>query len=441
MESKETICVVCQQGSTEFEPLVCPCHRCSVCFHERCLELSIRMTASKIKDSKRIDPYNWLLWLFNRKVYEEQITPPVAVYPGPIAIHYRQSLTCGFIDAKIKCTPSISDLLILTNMKPNDTFSMVCPNCRADIQVIGRKSMLSGVHKVIGRLKSFTLATVSVGVVCGFALFSLFSMAATFAFSLDWASDFFRQTEDLEYTELLRFVMVPHFVYTMVTPNVGMLQLISASIYSSFSYGIPVSGITTTLQKFIYGKLITTLTYRLTINRYYYESFKQTIPAVFGLKLSIDDAWAIQDYRNEAVPEAYNALPFWSKCKLWMRDTWYCLWEDFGELYRVSGWDVFFGNFGFLSTFAVGLLLGEGPVAHYSFNIYLTESQNQALSKFVGIAITQMVYFCISTLNSCALASCYKSLKPGEGYMPDTKVRRAAEIVFATFSTHPTVML
>lgn len=441
MESDETICVVCQQGPTEYDPFVNPCHRCLVCFHEECLNLSIRTVANALKDSKRIDPVNWLLWLFNRKVYEQLWTPRDPFSPGPIAIHYRQSLTCGFVDAKIRYTPSISDLLKLTSMRPNDTFTMLCPNCRASILVFGRKSVLSGVHKVVSHLKSFALATVSAGLVSGIALFSSFSMAATLAFSLNWASDFFQQTEEFEYTELLRFIMVPHFVYTMVTPNVGLLQLIFASIYSSFSYGIPASGITTTLQKFIYGKLITAITYRLTINRYYYESFKQTIPAVFGLKLSLDDAWAIQDYRNETVYEEYNTSPFWNKCISWVRDTWYCLWEDFGELYRVSALDVFFGNYGFMSTFAIGLLLGDGPMSNFLFNIYMTESQNQALSKLVGIAITQMAYFCVSTFNSCALANCYKNLKPGEGNMPVTKVRRAAEVVFQTFSARPTVML
>lgn len=433
MQPLQDICIVCQQGPTDSAPLVKPCGRCSVHLHERCLKLMINLTVKDRSNSKRINPGRWLLWLFDYKKFQQQQHPSPSAYAGSIVVHDRRSLTCGFVNSRIKYVPSILDMLILINMKPNDSFFIVCPNCRGYIHVFGRKPFLSPMNKIINIFKSVALASASASVVLGISVFTLFSLAATFTFNLDWASDFFRQTEELELTELGRFIMVPHFVYTMVTPNVGLLQLALASIYSSFMYGIPASGITAILQKFINIKLTATLIYRLTINRYYYESFKRTIPAVFGFKLSVEDALAIQDYRNETAEEDYYNLPLWKKCLIWVKDTWFCLWKDFGDLYRISSWDLVFGNYGFISTFFVGMIIAESPLHGMLYNIYLTESQNRALSKFAGIAITQLIYFSISTFDSCALARSYKSLRPGDGYLGVSKVKQAAAIVFQDF--------
>lgn len=422
-------CAICGFSYPE-DDLMKPCYNCSVSCHQHCININMRRAIFKRKLMfEKINIRNWINCVFLAKQYEEKVIPVLApIVQGKIVIHDKKSLTIGFVDSSPVTTFTIPDMLLLVYTKPNDSAYINCPRCEAPIRFYGKKSRLEKVNRILDSIKLYSVAISTFSSLLFLGLFVDFTIAGPLCLLLDWINDFYIPNKEITYFDISRVFFVPHFVYTMTQPFVGILHLVSACIYSTFKFGIPERGITNRLQQFIHIKLGLTLLYRLTINRYYYASFKKTIPAVFAAKLSIEESWAIQEYRNETPYEDYDESSLWEKCTIWFQDTWYCIKEDFGELYRTTYLDTFFGCPGSVFTLFIGWSLAHTPLVSQFYSIYYTDSQNNAIYRLAGIMITQIIYFCISSFDSIATAECYKSLRPNLGFINIEEIKRVFKL-------------
>lgn len=424
-------CAICGFSYPE-DDLMKPCYNCSVSCHQHCINMNMKRAIFERKlKFEKMDIRDWVKWLFSTEQHEDKkISEPdwAPIVPRKIVIHDKKSLTFGFVDSSPMTTFTISDMLLLVYMKPNDSAYIKCPQCETPIRFYGKKSRLEKVNRILDSMKLYSVAISTFSGLLFLGLFIDFTVTGPLCLLLDWINDFYVPNKEISIFDFARVFFVPHFVYTMTQPFVGILNLLSACIYATFNFGIPERGITNKLQQFIYTKLGLTLLYRLSLNRYYYESFKKTIPAVFAAKLSIEESWAIQEYRNETPYEEYYELSFWKKCTVWFRDTWYCIKEDFGELYRTTYLDTFFRLPGSVLTLFIGLFLAHTPLVDQFYSIYYTDSQNNAIYKLAAIMITQIIYFCISSFDSIATAECYKGLKPNLGFIDIDEIKRVFKL-------------
>lgn len=435
-------CILCFHPLSDDNDLAYPCCACGVALHKSCFGKRI---INSVTDKRKIDQHERAISIINlfkieklKKMYTVLISRPIGTH-SPV-VHYSKGLTTGFVYQRFP-VPNFLSTILLANGKYNDLVISECPVCCSDIYIYGRKPYLLRFQKYVDYLKILCIAVPVV------LFLSLAGLSMFFGFSLflierlSWDNDFFSSNEGyITLMEILRVLMVPHFTYTLISASAGILQLSAASVYSRFYYGIPLSGISKKLQNFVLAKLIFKILYRLTINRYYLESFRRTIPALFGYKLSIEDAWAIQEYRNNHLLEEEEEedddeikVSFWQKCKLWIIDTWYSLTEDFGELYSDTTTSEFLGEYGVYCTFISGLIIGSSPLTKPFLNLFYTDSQNKAFSIFIGLAVTQAVSACVSIYNSINLANSFKKLKPGEGSAGLSTLLHMSKIAHSAF--------
>lgn len=432
------ICAICSHQITNENDLIIPC-QCKMECHKQCFDRLLYTNLDCLDECKRKSPKLWFIWLFNRKLYDNITKPKFLTPKFNKSVHDKKSFIIGFVNQRFTFNNSIILNLKIFYNGVNDFTSILCPNCSQSIKLYGKKSKIYSItNKIIKNLKYASLITTTSISLIFTTLISLFCTAGIFTFILSWQDDFFKKSYNYETEELIRFLFIPHYVLTMSTPNIGLINLIICCIYSYFDYGIPINGITNYLKKFIYLKFLFTLIYRLTLNRYYFESIKNTIPALFGFKLKYLDAWSIQDYRNRTIPEEYDNLSIWEKFKIIIKETWYCLYEDFGELYRQTNWDFIFNNYGFSCSFIGGILIGNSfLMKNLLNNLYFTDLQNDAYCKFIGIVTIQIFYFIISTFDSCALVQCYNNLQPGEGFIPWSRIYYLVKYTYLKLATNP----
>lgn len=440
-------CYICTKDDS-IAPLIEPCSNCSMKLHQHCLKLTLNGTIQQRDFYNLYKPEDWLIWLFDHDAYKKRPTflRPTFLQGNSslckkIIIQDKKSFRFGFVDySSINNAPNILDNLILSYMKPNDSSYFVCFNCSNIIRFFGYKSRMSSINKFVENLKCLSLILTSLTTVTFLSLTFVFYLSFFLIIIFSWEDDFYREANETAINFLTRILFIPHFVYSITSPNIGLLNLILSCIYSRLQYGIPKSVITNKFQKFIYFKLIFSTIYRLTINRYYFKSFKETIPALFGFKLSCEDAWAIQTFKNEnlSYDDKDKKLTIWGKVKLWFKESIYCLNEDFGELYRISNLDFLFGKLGFISITMFGLIIGKFTIIKSLFyNMFFTDLQNEAVSKLIGISIVEITYILISTYDSISLVRCYKNLKPQEGWIPTKNIKNAVKYLYNSLIFNP----
>lgn len=436
-------CYICKKDDS-LASLVEPCCNCSMKLHQNCLQLTINGKIQQRDVYNSYRPENWLIWLFEHDKYQPR---PKFLQGNPksckkIIIQDKKSFRFGFVDySLINNTPNILDNLIISYMKPNDSSYFECFNCSNIIRFYGYKSKMSTISKFVDKLKCISLILTSLTTITFLSLTSIFYLSFFLIITFSWEDEFYRESNETAINFLMRILFIPHYIYSITSPNIGLLNLILSCIYSHLQYGIPKSIITYKFQNFIYFKLFYTIIYRLTINRYYFKSFKETIPALFGFQLSCEDAWAIQTFKNENLSNDdnnYEKLTIWDKIKLWFKESIYCLNKDFGELYRISNLDFIFGKIGFISITLLGLIIGKFNFTKGLFyNMFFTDLQNEAISKLIGISIVEITYILISTYNSISLAECYKNLKPQEGLIPIKDIKNIVKYLYESLMFNP----
>jgi hypothetical protein len=419
-------CALCNQLSTEDNPLIDLGHG-NCWLHMDCFNNLLNRRDHSQDLYNIFQSYDEIAqWLFGDERYQKgKISKFVRFRPknnSSVITYDKKSLILGFVPQQWPKLTLI-DQLLLINSNANRIGTIECPNCNALIHYYGRRTKLSFMKTWFKKASNITL--IGSSLLSGFIL--LFGIdliiSSLLVSSLGWITDFFAYQTEITLRDVFKLAIVPHFVYTLVSPNVGPFNLLLSTVYSEYGFGIPNTGITKNLQNFVKFKLFGTIIYRLTINRYFLQMFRETIPALFATKMGIRDAWSIQAYRNQNdLDELYNELSIWDKTKQFFKDTWSSLINDFGVLYQKTDLDFFFHTCGTIMIFLSGLLFKILPL-QLSKNIYYNDTQNSSNAILVGFGFTQVVYFIFSTYNSYMLAKCYRNLQPGVGSLSieDTK--------------------
>lgn len=388
------------------------CSYCDCSLHHGCLHDSV-IKALELKHfyHNTVDISKMFLYFLDQEKYKQQIQlqysneNPV-MKKGDIVVYDKHTQLTGFVQHRWP-RRTLLNSLILSNMGYTDSGTVFCLKCNNQMYFYGRESAFDKFERCLNKLKYTCILLPICAVGLGAVFFTLFSLSTLIISSFGWLEDFFEDPQNATLTDLLRLLAVPHFTYTLLSTRTGPLNVLCSAIYSNYLYGVPAYGITKHLQKFMRLKFLGLLIYRLTINRYFFESFKRTIPALFGTKLSIEDAWAIQEYRNQIdYDEEYSGFPLWRKIRIFLSDTVTCIWKDFKQLYQTSEWKCSEIVTFFISLLAQNVTFLDSP--------FYTDSQNRAYTSFVTIVVLQCASFCISTYNAIKLCNSFNSLQTGK---------------------------
>lgn len=413
-------CIFCPFSDSSLQnPLVETCSNGCV-GHAKCFKNFLKQTDHIRKSPYKIQTFKELAaWLIepdllqgNRKIkYLLANTKPDRI----ILYRYRGHLIgLGFVNHK---WPNISflDRLYVTYSKALLIGTYRCLVCGATMCYIGRRPKLLSLRKWYVRLSNIMLVSWAIlaglGMIYSVNLFGSLGLIS----ALGWRDEFF--PSEPSGFDILRANFVPHLVYCLVSPRAGILNILAALAYSHFDLGVPLLGLNRRVKRFLGFKLFSVVLNRLFVNRYFLKSFRQTIPALFGQKLTIDDAWEIQESRNNHINDKeYMPATFWGRVKMFFKDTWNSLTIDFSNLYKRTNYDFFFQSFGEVIIFATSLFIR--PLVKLSVkDMYYSESERKGISTLICFGILQLVYYEISNYEAMMLSECYKNLKPSTGQL------------------------
>ena len=402
-------CILCNRATTDATRF--NCCSCAATYHISCATHNSKYVIENgMNATSCYSIHNIKKWI--NAIYEKPNTMKLTVSKPSFAqidtyIQDKISLRVGFINPRWP-RRTFRDLLILWNSGFTDGYMVRCKNCGHNLEFYGNNSRFLSIDRFFDFINSACYIVPIAAMGLGISALSLITMAGVLSMNFGWFPDIMRdEPTDLN---ILTLLFVPHTFYSLVSSKVSFFSLLSSCVLFQFYMGIPIVGITSHIKKFLQYKILAKLIYHLTFNKYYYESFIDTPPALYGVKLRIEDAWDIQYYRNQYQEDdiaANTRLGIFGKIKKWFKTQYLLLNEDFKYLYELTSWDYFsqYGDtvfaltFGYLFRF---LLLPE--------NIYLTENQNIALSSLIGFGVYQSLYFIYSNYNACALARCYNNL-------------------------------
>jgi hypothetical protein len=352
------------------------CIECYSCTHTKCL---LDMQRIKIMEEFGMDlkdPSSLVLKLFNQQVYEQysQMQEMVAQNAGEGTN----------IDENYK------KMYKLTNT--DQVAFPQCYECRSAFTAFGKKPIFQRIDKYLRYIRVGCILVPVAAVGVGLGISCVASISGSLVLSLRWVDDLFTRMDSIQWRDLSSFLLVPHSVFSMASTNVGLLNLAASCALSWFSLGIPVTGVTRIAQNLLHIKLFSTLAYRLTLNCYYFNSFKITPPAFFNNKLGVKDALSTQNYQNQYGTD--DDTSFTDRVKGWFRAAWSSLQLDFGVLYKNTTWDV-------IQSIDIGLIpLAVGTfcqlIPQLTNDPFLSDSQNAAYATLIGIGAYQVAYFLYS---------------------------------------------
>lgn len=406
----KTWCILCNRSTTDANRF--NCGYCAATYHTKCATSYMKDKLDfQIPQTKSYDIYTLVKWVKQKfsppSIVRINITKPDAT--PELVYQDKKSLRIGFVNPRWP-RRTFLQRLVLFNSGFTDVYMVRCKNCQHNIEFYGKRSIFVSLDRFFNCINSacYALPLILTGLATCFL--SLITVSGMLSASYGWLNDMVVNRNQISLKELLSLLIIPHTFYCLVTSNVSYTNLLASCVYSWFNIGIPITGITNYVKKFLQFKLLNKVIYHLTFNKYYYESFKETPPILFGLKLSAPDAWDIQNYRNQYLDEDIEAegkLSLFDSLKKWCQTQYFLFNEDFIKLYQITTWDYLSEYADTVFALLFGFLFQYLPIKG---SIYLTDDQNIALISLIGFGIYQISYFIYSNYNACALARCYNTL-------------------------------
>lgn len=239
-----------------------------------------------------------------------------------------------------------------------------------------------------------------------FNIFGAFTMGSL----INWSFDDF--IFDGSFNTVVQVILIPHFIYTLSSSTVYTSHILLATAYSYYGFGIPTFGITSYLKKLMATKLLSNLVYKLTINRYFYESLKKIPIAIFKDNMQIDDMIKIQKYRNNTGMDAYQEYKnkgIFKRIQGWILDTWTCLKYDFGIMFINTSFDKLCLLLDSSLPLVCGTLTGLLTYSHPYYSV----KQNHAYMSTFGLILPQLITRGIQTYNSIELIRKFNNMEKG----------------------------
>lgn len=400
-------CDKCHEIGSSDDPLISVCLNCDGLIHKSCFHSIVRFHFALSDSYKNINIFKSLRYFTDKRKYnlirlQEQVNSNRSSVTRIQVRQYHGSLTTGFVNTKWP-NYSITSWLILTFFKPDKQGTVFCYTCKSPIKCYGHKNPLERMNSLLNYIKKGSIALTT----AIFSLVTFFMFTGSVGYSLNtflgWQDAIFGASRN-DLMQMISPFFTPHFLYCLISPTVSITNLFTSVIYSTVGLGVGFT-IPQILKRFIQTKFVIVFLHQLTLNHYYFRSFKNTAPTFFGTKMSVDDAKMIQDYHNQYTEEEKSLK---QGIYGFLQESLICFREDFGHLYREGAWSYAMEKCG---SFIV-LCMGKG-ISSFGFysNMFNSDAQNVAVGMVIGFAAIQIFNYIYTNINAVMLVRCYRNFE------------------------------